>query len=81
MDLANNVMASSAMMFLVLKEEVFISAVRGKCDGGYSETREATLEAIPRTEGAGRSPDFAKTIAIFLSSSVTSNSFPSIWKT
>lgn len=44
---------------LVLKEEVFISAVYRKCHGRYAQAGEASLESVPPAEEPAVSPCLA----------------------
>lgn len=43
---------------VILEEKVFVRAVSGKRNAGYTEAGEEALEAVESAEGTGVSPDF-----------------------
>lgn len=53
--------AALAVSMVILEEDSLVGKVAGKGDGGYSETWESALEAVPAREWAGISPGLTVT--------------------
>lgn len=47
------------IMVLILHEQIFVTAIDGKCDSRNAQTGEGTLEPIPSRERSCISPFFS----------------------